>query len=95
MPEIQVIIKNISTGKRVIVKSEFGYEIEDVKVLGKDRFVVAHTADTLLFGDLENGRTSEVFDPDSQAHLLYTLSFLSLLLGTLEVWWQRKVLLRQ
>ncbi|XP_030627149.1 intraflagellar transport protein 172 homolog [Chanos chanos] len=56
----QVIVKNLTTGTRVVLKSHYGYEIEEVKILGKDRFLVAHTSDTLLLGDLITNKLSEV-----------------------------------
>nr|XP_014345853.1 PREDICTED: intraflagellar transport protein 172 homolog [Latimeria chalumnae] len=56
----QVIVKNLSTGMRVVLKSHYGYEIDEVKILGKDRYLVAHTSDTLLLGDLTSNKLSEV-----------------------------------
>ncbi|XP_064911402.1 intraflagellar transport protein 172 homolog isoform X1 [Columba livia] len=56
----QVIVKNLSTGARVVLKSQYGYEIDEVKILGKDRYLVAHTSDTLLLGDIGSNRLSEV-----------------------------------
>ncbi|KAM4529832.1 intraflagellar transport protein 172 homolog [Fundulus diaphanus] len=56
----QVIVRNLSSGTRVVLKSYYGYEIEEVKILGKDRFLVAHTSDTLLLGDLLSNKLSEV-----------------------------------
>ncbi|NXE00970.1 IF172 protein, partial [Chaetorhynchus papuensis] len=56
----QVIVKNLSTGTRVVLKSQYGYEIDEVKILGKDRYLVAHTSDTLLLGDVSSNRLSEV-----------------------------------
>ncbi|XP_051954406.1 intraflagellar transport protein 172 homolog [Xyrauchen texanus] len=56
----QVIVKNLSTGTRVVLKSQYGYEIDEVKVMGKDRHLVAHTSDTLLLGDLVSNKLSEV-----------------------------------
>ncbi|TRY86956.1 hypothetical protein DNTS_000647 [Danionella cerebrum] len=44
--------QNLSSGTRVVLKSQYGYEIDEVKVMGKDRYLVAHTSDTLLLGDL-------------------------------------------
>lgn len=57
----QVIVKNLSTGTRVVLKSCYGYEIEEVKILGKERYLVAHTSDTLLLGDLSSNKLSEVW----------------------------------
>uniref|UniRef100_W5KZE2 Intraflagellar transport protein 172 homolog n=1 Tax=Astyanax mexicanus TaxID=7994 RepID=W5KZE2_ASTMX len=56
----QVIVKNLSTGTRVVLKSHHGYEIVEVKIMGKDRYLVAHTSDTLLLGDLGCNKLSEV-----------------------------------
>ncbi|CAH2245239.1 intraflagellar transport 172 homolog [Pelobates cultripes] len=56
----QVIVKNLSSGTRVVLKSFYGYELDEVKILGKERYVVAHTSDTLLLGDLETNSLSEV-----------------------------------
>uniref|UniRef100_A0A8C2G6B9 Intraflagellar transport protein 172 homolog n=1 Tax=Cyprinus carpio TaxID=7962 RepID=A0A8C2G6B9_CYPCA len=56
----QVIVKNLSTGTRVVLKSQYGYEIDEVKVMGKDQYLVAHTSDTLLLGDLVSNKLSEV-----------------------------------
>ncbi|XP_076011253.1 intraflagellar transport protein 172 homolog [Genypterus blacodes] len=61
----QVIVKNLSTGTRVILKSYYGYEIEEVKIMGKDRYLVAHTSDTLLLGDMQRNKLSEVPWPGS------------------------------
>uniref|UniRef100_A0A7N8X0V8 Intraflagellar transport 172 n=1 Tax=Mastacembelus armatus TaxID=205130 RepID=A0A7N8X0V8_9TELE len=61
----QVIVRNLSTGTRVVLKSYYGYEIEEVKIMGKDRYLVAHTSDTLLLGDLLTNKLSEVPWPSS------------------------------
>lgn len=53
-------MRNLSTGTRVVLKSYYGYEIEEVKIMGKDRYLVAHTSDTLLLGDLLTNKLSEV-----------------------------------
>lgn len=57
----QVLIKALNTeGSGVILKSNLGLEIEDVKIMGKDQYVVAHTEESLLVGDLEKNAVSEV-----------------------------------
>ena len=56
----QVIIRNITTNQRVDLKSHYGYEVFEVKVLGKDRYVLAHTSGTLMIGDLASGNLSEI-----------------------------------
>ncbi|XP_041486901.1 intraflagellar transport protein 172 homolog [Microtus oregoni] len=55
-----VIVKNLSSGTRVVLKSHYGYEVEEVKILGKERYLVAHTSDTLLLGDLNTNHLSEI-----------------------------------
>ncbi len=55
-----MIVKNLINGARVILKSQHGYEIEKVDVMGRDRYLVAHTVSTLLLGDMANCRLSEV-----------------------------------
>ncbi|XP_030200601.1 intraflagellar transport protein 172 homolog [Gadus morhua] len=61
----QVIVRNLSSGTRVVLKSQYGYEIEEVKIMGSDRYLVAHTSDTLLLGDLLTNKLSEVAWPGS------------------------------
>uniref|UniRef100_A0A3Q3IYM6 Intraflagellar transport protein 172 homolog n=1 Tax=Monopterus albus TaxID=43700 RepID=A0A3Q3IYM6_MONAL len=61
----QVIVRSLATGTRVVLKSYYGYEIEEVKIMGKDRYLVAHTSDTLLLGDLLTNKLSEVPWPGS------------------------------
>ncbi|XP_043507001.1 intraflagellar transport protein 172 homolog isoform X3 [Frieseomelitta varia] len=58
----QVVIRPLNEGNRpVIVRSQTGYEIEDVKVLGRaDNNVVARTANTLLLADIELNLISEI-----------------------------------
>ena len=53
-------MKNLSTGTRVVLKSYYGYEIDEVKIKGNDRYLVAHTSDTLMLGDLVENKLSEV-----------------------------------
>ena len=56
----QAIIKDLSDGKRMVLKSNYGYEIDDVKILGDSRYIVAHTQSTLLLGDIHTARLSEI-----------------------------------
>ena len=55
-----MIVKKLSTGARLVLKSSYNYEITKVNILGNDQFLVAHTTDTLLLGDLATCRLSEV-----------------------------------
>lgn len=62
----QVLVKSTDTGgKGVTLKSRFGYEINDVRIMGADRYVVARTPDTLLLGDISTDMVSEVLWPHS------------------------------
>ncbi|XP_053982609.1 intraflagellar transport protein 172 homolog [Hylaeus volcanicus] len=62
----QVVIRPLQEGNRpVIIRSQAGYEIEDVKVLGRtDNNVVARTANTLLLADIELNLISEILWDD-------------------------------
>mgnify|MGYP000140699940 FL=1 len=55
----QVIVKELATGMKVAIKSDYGLEITKINIY-QDRYIVAHTSDTLLLGDLESSRLSEV-----------------------------------
>lgn len=54
----QVLVKPIinndsniqSSSNGVILKSQYGHEIEDVRVMGEDRYLIGRTRDTLLLG---------------------------------------------
>ncbi|XP_012946593.1 intraflagellar transport protein 172 homolog [Aplysia californica] len=56
----QAIVKNLSNNTKVMLKSHYGYEIDEVRIMGRDRYLVAHTSDTLLLGDMLSSRLSEV-----------------------------------
>ncbi|XP_072763581.1 intraflagellar transport protein 172 homolog isoform X3 [Anoplolepis gracilipes] len=59
----QVVIRSLndSSQRSIVVRSQTGLEIEDVRVLGRrDNNVVARTARTLLIGDIELGLISEI-----------------------------------
>jgi len=53
-------VKNLSTGRKVSLKSFYGYEIDEVRVQGNDRYIVAHSSDTLILADLQTTKQSEV-----------------------------------
>ena len=55
----QVIVKRLSTGTRIVLKSQFGYEIVKVHVY-QDLYLVSHSPTTLLVGDLGSCKVSEV-----------------------------------
>lgn len=59
----QVVIRPLSDSSQrsIVVRSQTGLEIEDVRILGRrDNNVVARTARTLLIGDIELGLISEI-----------------------------------
>lgn len=56
----QILLKSISDGKEINIKSYTGKEIDDVKILGQDNFFVARTNETLIVGDLHRKLISEV-----------------------------------
>uniref|UniRef100_A0A3P9LP27 Intraflagellar transport 172 n=1 Tax=Oryzias latipes TaxID=8090 RepID=A0A3P9LP27_ORYLA len=55
----QVIVRSYSTGTRVVLSSYYDYEMGEVRIMGKDRFLVARTSDSILLGDLMTNRLSE------------------------------------
>nr|XP_012215554.1 PREDICTED: intraflagellar transport protein 172 homolog [Linepithema humile] len=59
----QVVIRPLSDSpqRSIVIRSQTGLELEDVRVLGRrDNNVVARTARTLLIGDIELGLMSEI-----------------------------------
>lgn len=55
----QVIVRHVDSNMRIVVRSQYGCEIVKTNVF-KNRFVVATTADTLLMGDIESLKLSEI-----------------------------------
>jgi intraflagellar transport protein 172 len=55
----QIIVRHIQTDMRCVLRSQFGREIVKIDIK-KNRYVIAHTTDTLLLGDLESLKISEV-----------------------------------
>lgn len=56
----QVIVKRIATGERTIVKSLFDHRITDINIYGNDQYLIAKTTETILCGDLNSCKISEV-----------------------------------
>lgn len=57
----QVLVKPLGSDSRgVVLRSHLGREIDDVRIMGKDNYLVARTEDTLLIGDLQQNLLSEV-----------------------------------
>ena len=48
-----------TAGARIVLTSRFGHEVERVNVY-QDRFLVGNTAETLMLGDMDTCRLSEV-----------------------------------
>ncbi len=55
----QVLVSRIENGQRIVLKSTNGYEINKINVY-QDRFLVASTHSTLLLGDMETCKMSEL-----------------------------------
>ena len=60
----QVIVKNLSSGARIVLKSNVGFEIKKINIF-KERYLVAHTPESLLLGDLISCKLSEIPWQDS------------------------------
>ena len=56
----QVVVRQIASGACIVVKSHYNYPIDKLNVFGNDQFLVAHTTETLLLGDLKACQLSEV-----------------------------------
>ena len=58
----QVLVKPIAKkgARGVILKSMYGYEIDDVKIMGGENYLVAKTTETMLLGDLQRNLLSEI-----------------------------------
>ncbi len=69
----QVIVKRLSTGRRIVLKSHLGYEVQRINIYSDskpseegpapqrpDQYIVAQTPATLLLGDLESCKLSEI-----------------------------------
>lgn len=52
-------MKTLLTGSRLALKSVYGLEILKTRIY-QDKFIVAHTPETLLFGHLETCALSEI-----------------------------------
>ena len=55
----QVIVRQIETNMRIVVRSQYGREILKTNIY-KKRYVVANTIDTILLGDLQTLKLSEI-----------------------------------
>ena len=55
----QVIVKRLSTGSRIVLKSHYNYEVQKINIF-QDQYLIASTPETLLIGDLVSCKLSEV-----------------------------------
>ncbi|XP_065179819.1 intraflagellar transport protein 172 homolog [Sycon ciliatum] len=56
----QVIVKRLSTGARVILQSLTDSALDRIQIMGGDRYIVAYTPSTLIVGDMEEQKNSEI-----------------------------------
>ncbi|GMT03452.1 hypothetical protein PENTCL1PPCAC_25626, partial [Pristionchus entomophagus] len=55
-----VLIRDVTTDQRTSLLSRKGLPIDEIKMMGDDRFVVGYTANTLIVAELDQGRFSEI-----------------------------------
>lgn len=55
----QIIIRQMDANLRIVLRSRYNREILKTNIY-QSRFVIAHTSDTLLLGDLETLKVSEI-----------------------------------
>ncbi|EPB77379.1 tetratricopeptide repeat protein [Ancylostoma ceylanicum] len=55
-----VIVRDVTTNTKTNLISQKGYAIDNLKVMGKDRFLLAYTASSLIIADIESGLSSEI-----------------------------------
>jgi hypothetical protein len=51
-----VLVRLLDTSQEIRVKSKYGSEILDVKLMGKDRFLVSKTNETVIISELNYKR---------------------------------------
>ncbi|CAO1308118.1 unnamed protein product [Diamesa tonsa] len=57
----QVLLKSLQdSSSTMMVESQLGLEIDDVRIMGKDNYLVGRTEESLILCDLTRGLTSEV-----------------------------------
>ncbi|PAA52772.1 hypothetical protein BOX15_Mlig006435g1 [Macrostomum lignano] len=56
----QVLVTEMKTGRKIVIKSHYGCEVNDLKVMGNDKYLIAYTTETLIIADIKNERVSEV-----------------------------------
>lgn len=57
----QVLLKSLQdSSNSMIIESQMGLEIDDVRIMGRDNYLVARTDESLILSDLTRSLTSEV-----------------------------------
>ncbi|XP_055687572.1 intraflagellar transport protein 172 homolog [Lutzomyia longipalpis] len=57
----QILLKSLQDSSETLsIESDLGMEIDDVRIMGKDSYLVARTEESLILCDLTRGLTSEV-----------------------------------
>lgn len=59
MISVSLHVVSFDVGSQIVLKSRHEYEVERINIY-QDRFLVAHTAQTLMLGDLQTCQLSEV-----------------------------------
>ncbi|VDP60539.1 unnamed protein product [Heligmosomoides polygyrus] len=55
-----VILRDVNTGVKTSLVSRKGYAIENLKMMGKDRYAIGYTASSLILADSDTGLSSEI-----------------------------------
>ncbi|XP_036371153.1 intraflagellar transport protein 172 homolog [Octopus sinensis] len=56
----QVIVTCLSSGQKTVLKSQYGYEIDNVRIMGSDRYAVANSTQTIILADLLTNKFTEI-----------------------------------
>lgn len=57
----QILVKSMqNTSLQMVIESQLGLEIDDVRIMGKDNYLLGRTEESLLLCDLTRNLTSEV-----------------------------------
>ncbi|VDO55610.1 unnamed protein product [Onchocerca flexuosa] len=56
----QVLIKDTANEQRLTIHCSKGLPINEIKIMGHDRFVVAYATNTLIIADMSTGCCSEI-----------------------------------
>ncbi|VDK75197.1 unnamed protein product, partial [Onchocerca ochengi] len=56
----QVLIKDTANEQRITIHCSKGLPINEIKIMGHDRFVLAYTTNTMIIADMSTGHRSEI-----------------------------------